>query len=398
MEAYTIFRSLAIIIIFAKVCGIAARKLKAPQVVGEIIAGLIVGPSILHLVEPTAFLAQMAEIGVVLLMFSAGLETDLKELLKTGPIAFLIACAGVFVPLFGGCLLHMCFYGFNPIGDPAFVTSLFIGVIMTATSVSITVQTLKELGYLKSRVGTTVLAAAIIDDIIGIIVLTFVIGMKTPDSSMGRVILKTLLFFAFSICIGIISYHVFKWIDKRWPHTRRIPIAGLAYCFAFAYIAEHIFGIADITGAYFAGIILCSIKDSDYIAEKMDINSYMLFGPIFFASIGLKTDIADFSMNILWFSAAFVIVALMTKIIACGAVARLCKFNTSDSLKIGVGMMTRGEVALIVSQKGLSAGILKPVYFTSVILLIIVSSITTPIILKFLFRDHNKKAAVRPSV
>ena len=340
--------------------------------VGEIIAGLIVGPSILHLVEPTAFLAQMAEIGVVLLMFSAGLETDLKELLKTGPIAFLIACAGVFVPLFGGCLLHMCFYGFNPIGDPAFVTSLFIGVIMTATSVSITVQTLKELGYLKSRVGTTVLAAAIIDDIIGIIVLTFVIGMKTPDSSMGRVILKTLLFFAFSICIGILSYHVFKWIDKRWPHTRRIPIAGLAYCFAFAYIAEHIFGIADITGAYFAGIILCSIKDSDYIAEKMDINSYMLFGPIFFASIGLKTDIADFSMNILWFSAAFVIVALMTKIIACGAVARLCKFNTSDSLKIGVGMMTRGEVALIVSQKGLSAGILKPVYFTSVILLIIV--------------------------
>ncbi|MCR5356647.1 MAG: cation:proton antiporter [Lachnospiraceae bacterium] len=394
METYTIFRNLAIIIIFAKVCGIAARKLKAPQVVGEIIAGLIVGPSILHLVEPTTFLAQMAEIGVVLLMFSAGLETDLKELLKTGPIAFLIACAGVFVPLFGGCLLHMCFYGFNPIGDPGFVTSLFIGVIMTATSVSITVETLKELGYLKSRVGTTVLAAAIIDDIIGIIVLTFVIGMRTPDSSMGRVVLKTLLFFVFSIIIGILSYHAFKWIDKRWPHTRRIPIAGLAYCFAFAYIAEHIFGIADITGAYFAGIILCSIKDSDYIAEKMDINSYMLFGPIFFASIGLKTDIADFSMNILWFSVAFVIVALITKIIACGAVAKICRFNTSDSLKIGVGMMTRGEVALIVSQKGLSVGILKPVFFTSVILLIIVSSIATPIVLKFLFNhDHSKKAA-----
>ena len=117
--------------------------------------------------EPTEFLNKMAEIGVVLLMFSAGLETDLKELMKTGPIAFLIACAGVFVPLGGGCLLHMAFYGFNPIHNPHFVTSLFIGVIMTATSVSITVETLKELGYLKSRVGTTVLAAAIIDDIIG---------------------------------------------------------------------------------------------------------------------------------------------------------------------------------------------------------------------------------------
>ena len=388
MEAYEIFKSLAIIIIFAKIFGILARKFKAPQVVGEIIAGLIVGPSILGLVAPTDFPSQMAEIGVVLLMFSAGLGTDLKELLKTGPVACLSAAAGVFVPLGGGCLLHMCFYGFNPIGDPSFVTSLFIGVIMTATSVSITVETLKELGYLKSRIGTTIVAAAIIDDVIGIVVLTFVVGMRTPDSNVGTVILKTLLFFLFTFIVGILSYHVFKRVDKRWPHTRRIPIAGLAYCFAFAYIAEHFFGIADITGAYFAGIILCSIKDSDYIAEKMDINSYMMFGPIFFASIGLKTDIDDFSANILWFSIAFVIVALITKIIACGTVARLCRFSTNDSLKIGVGMMTRGEVALIVSQKGLSVGLLKPVYFTSVILLIIVSSIATPILLKLLFKGN----------
>lgn len=393
MESFTFFRNLAIIIVFAKLFGIVARKLKAPQVVGEIIAGLIIGPSILGLVEPTEFLNKMAEIGVVLLMFSAGLETDLKELMKTGPIAFLIACAGVFVPLGGGCILHMCFYGFNPIHNPHFVSSLFIGVIMTATSVSITVETLKELGYIRSRVGTTVLAAAIIDDIIGIIVLTFVIGMKNPDTNMGHVILETLLFFVFSGVVGFLSYKAFKWIDKKWPHTRRIPIAGLAYCFAFAYIAEQYFGIADITGAYFAGIILCSIKDSDYIAEKMDINSYMLFGPVFFASIGLKTDIADFSANILWFSIAFVIVALLTKIIACGAVAKLCKFSVSDSLKIGIGMMTRGEVALIVSQKGLSVGLLKPVFFTSVILLIIVSSITTPILLKYLFTRSSAQAS-----
>ena len=386
METYEIFRGLAIIIIFAKICGITARKFKAPQVVGEIIAGLIVGPSILGLVSANDFIIQMAEIGVVLLMFSAGLGTDLKELLKTGPIAFLIACAGVFVPLGGGYLLHTWFYGASPLGDPGFYKSLFIGVIMTATSVSITVETLKELGYLKSRVGTTVLAAAIIDDIIGIIVLTFVISSRTPDSNISTVIWNTILFFLFSIVVGIISYHAFKWVDKKYPHTRRIPIAGLAYCFAFAFIAEHFFGIADITGAYFAGIILCSINDSDYIAEKMDINSYMLFGPIFFASIGLKTDIAAFSPEILWFSIGFVAVALLSKVIACGAIGKLCRFGWNDSLKIGVGMMTRGEVALIVSQKGLSVGLLEPVYFTSVILLIIVSSIATPIILKLLFK------------
>ena len=390
METYKIFYSLALIIIFAKVFGILARKLKAPQVVGEIIAGLIIGPSLLGLVQPTDFIAQMAEIGVILIMFSAGLGTDLKELVKTGPIAFLIACAGVFVPLAGGTVLYGCFYGFASVGTPDFYKAVFIGVIMTATSVGITVSALKELGYLKSKVGTTVLAAAIIDDVIGIIVLTFVVSLSSGQGGVLDVCIRTVLFFIFSGIVGFISYKIFKIIDKRWPHTRRIPIAGLAYCFALAFIAEEYFGIADITGAYAAGIILCSIRDSGYIAEKMDINSYMLFGPIFFASIGLKTDISDFSPEILMFSIGFVLVALLTKIIACGLVSYFCKFSFSDSLKIGVGMMTRGEVALIVAQKGLSLHLLSPVYFTSVILLIIVSSIATPIVLKLLFtRDAN---------
>lgn len=390
MESYSIFKDLAIIIVAAKIFGILARKCKAPQVVGEIIAGLLIGPCVLGLVNQSDFLAQMAEIGVVLLMFSAGLETDLKELLKTGPIAFLIACAGVFIPLVGGTLLYMGFYGAAPWGSEEFFKAVFIGTIMTATSVSITVQSLREMGHLKGKVGTTILSAAIIDDVIGIIVLTFVIGFKTPDSKPINVVISTILFFAFAIIVGYVCYKVFKWVDARYPHTRRIPIAGLALCFALAYIAEEFFGIADITGAYVAGIILCSIKDSDYIAEKMDINSYMLFGPVFFASIGLKTNIDNIDSSILLFSLAFVAVALIAKIIGCGLVARLCKFNWGDSLKIGVGMMTRGEVALIVSQKGLSVGLLSPVYFTSVILLIIVSSISTPIILKVLYAKHGE--------
>lgn len=385
MEAYSVFKDLAIIIIAAKFCGILARKLKAPQVVGMIIAGLLIGPSVLGIVEQTDFITQMAEIGVILLMFSAGLETDLKELVKTGPIATLIACAGVFVPLVMGAVLYMMFYGWAAVGTEEFYKAVFIGSIMTATSVSITVQSLREMGHLKGRVGTTILSAAIIDDVIGIIVLTFVIGFKSPDSNPGKVIINTVLFFVIAIIGGIIMYHLFKKMDSRYPHTRRIPIASLAFCFLLAYVAEKYFGIADITGAYVAGIILCSIQDSHYIEEKIDINSYMLFGPVFFASIGLKTSIDGIDSAMILFSIGFVIVALISKIIGCGLMSRLCGFKGYDCLKIGVGMMTRGEVALIVAQKGLSVGLMSSQYFTAVILLIIISSVSVPIILKLLY-------------
>jgi len=390
MEAYSVFKDLAIIIVFAKIFGILARKCKAPQVAGEIIAGLIIGPSLLGLVNQTDFITQMAEIGVVLLMFSAGLETNLKDLKKTGLISLLIACAGVIIPLISGALLYMAFYGIAPWGSENFYIAVFMGVIMTATSVSITVETLKEMGKLKGKVGTTIVSAAIIDDVIGILVLTFVIGLKNPDTNPGSVVLSTLLFFVFAIVVGFILYKIMVILDNRYPHTRRISIIGLAICLAFAYIAERHFGIADITGAYVAGIILCSIRDSGYIAEKMDINSYMLFGPIFFASIGLKTSIDNINGEIIVFTVAFIIVALVTKIIGCGLMAKLCGFNKEDSLKIGVGMMNRGEVALIVAQKGLSVGLLSSVFFTSVILLIIISSVVTPVILKILYARDSK--------
>ena len=385
MQSYTIFRDIAVILVAAKLCSILARKVKAPQVVGEIIAGLLIGPCILGWVAQSDFISQMAEIGVIILMFSAGLETDIKDLLKTGPVAFAIACTGVLVPLIGGTLLYMVFYGFSPIGSDEFYKALFTGTILTATSVSITVQALREMGHLKGKIGTTIVSAAVIDDVIGIIVLTFVIGLKTPDSSVGKVVINTVLFFAVSGIGGFIAYKLFRLFDSKYPHTRRIPIIGLALCLFMAYAAETFFGIADITGAYVAGIILCSIRDSEYIAEKMDINSYMIFGPLFFASIGLKTNIESINMTILVFSIAFVAVGMITKIIGCGLAAKLCRNSWLDSAKIGVGMMARGEVALIVAQKGLAVGMLTPVYFTSVILLIIVSSILSPILLKYLY-------------
>ena len=242
MEAYTIFKSLCIIIVAAKLFGIVARKIKVPQVVGEIIAGLVIGPSVLGLVDQSDFLSQVAEIGVVLLMFSAGLGTNLHDLMRTGLKAFAIACAGVLVPLVGGTILYMAIYGFSPWGSPDFYRAVFIGVIMTATSVSITVQALKELGKLSTEVGTTILSAAIIDDVLGIIVLTFVIGMAGGEVQPVSVLLKTVLFFVFAFVVGFIIYKVFRWGDKRWPHTRRIPIMGLALCLGMAYVAERYFG------------------------------------------------------------------------------------------------------------------------------------------------------------
>ena len=393
MEAYEVFRDLAIIIFAAKFFGVMARKCKAPQVVGQIVAGLLVGPCVLGWVAPSDFITHMAEIGVVFLMFEVGLETDLKELVKTGPIALLIACAGVFVPLVLGALLYMGFYGVAPWGSEEFFKAVFIGTIMTATSVSITVAALQELGKIKSKVGTTIVSAAIIDDVIGIIVLTFVIGFKSPDSHPGMVIVKTIIFFIVAVAGGFVIFKVFLALDKRYPHTRRIPIVSLAFCFALSYVAEKYFGIADITGAYIAGIVLCNLSDNTYIERKVDVSSYMLFGPLFFASIGLKTNFDAMDSTLFIFCICFVIVALLAKIIGCGLAAKVCRYSMSDSLKIGVGMMTRGEVALIVAQKGLAADLLTSDYFMAVILLILFSSIATPIILKFLYNkeDINKK-------
>lgn len=393
METYEILRDLAIIVICAKGVGLLARKLKAPMVVGEIIAGLIIGPCLLDLVQPTDFINMMAEIGVVLIMFSAGLETNLQELKKSGFAALVIACIGVVVPLIGGSLLYMGIYGFSAFGTDEFFRAVFIGCIMTATSVGITVEVLKEMGQLKSRVGQTILSAAIIDDIIGIIVLTFVLGFKDPDSNTLLVSGKILLFLALSVILGYIFYRIFRYYDNRHAHTRRIPIIAIGLCLAMAYVAERYFGIADITGAYIAGIILCNTQDAEYIDRKVSINGYMFFAPMFFVGIGLKTDFSNVDTSMILFSVGFVVVALLTKIIGCGAISKCFGYSWADSLKIGIGMMTRGEVALIITNKGLGLGIIDSSYFTAVILLIIISSIVTPVMLKLLFSKYPEAKA-----
>lgn len=392
MDSLDILKNLAIIMISTKAFGLIAHKFKMPQVAGEIVAGLLVGPSMFHLVTENDFLSGMAEIGVILLMFSAGLETDIEKLKKSGLKATVIALSGVFIPLILGTVVYMCFYGVSTPGTAGFMEAVFIGTILTATSVSITVQVLKELGKISTELGTTIMSAAIIDDVVGIVVLTAVIGLKDPNANVGMVCLKTIAFFALAVAAGVIIFKIMQFIDKRWPHTRRIPIFSLALAFVMAYVAEKYFGVADITGAYVAGIILSSLDDSAYIDRKMDINSYMIFGPVFFASIGLQTNLRTVDLSILAFTAAFVLAGLLGKVAGCGLVSKLLGFRGFDCLKIGVGMMTRGEVALIVAQRGLKAEIIDSRYFTSVIFLIIISSILTPILLKTLYASDGKTA------
>lgn len=380
---------LAIILFAAKLFGIAGKKVGIPEVVGEILAGLVVGSTVLGFVKESDFLSKMAEIGVIMLMFEAGLGTNLKELKKSGLKATLIACAGVLVPIILGVVIFMSFYGFDAFGSDRFNKGLFIGTIMSATSVSITVAALKELGKLNDTVGTTIVSAAIIDDVIGIIVLTLVIGLsgESDGISVTSILLKVVVFFVIAIGTGFFVFRGMKWLDQKFTHQRRIPIISLCYCFALAYVSETFFNIADITGAYVAGVVLCNLADRDYIESRIDISSYMIFAPVFFAGIGLKTTFGAMDIRLVLFSISFVAVALIGKVVGCGGCAKALGFDNKDSLRIGVGMMTRGEVALITAQKGLAIGLISSDFFTPVIILILVSSVITPILLKRLYAD-----------
>ena len=398
--AYGFLLDLALILLSTKLMGLLFRRIGLPQVVGALVAGLLIGPAVwgpmtggkFVPVTGSSTLDVLAELGVIMIMFSAGLETDLKELKKNGLKAGLIALAGVAVPLGLGFLIAMPFFG--TASRDQILSCVFVGVIITATSVSITVETLKELGRLNGAVGTTILSAAIIDDVIGIVILTIVTGMKNPaaDTEIYMVFVNTVLFFIAAIAVGIGLNFLFRYLEKRWPHKRRVPIFGLVICLVYAYCAEKIFGIADITGAYLAGIVLSNTKETGYIDRKIDVSSYMLFSPIFFAGIGIDTSFEGFSTDILWFALLFVAAGIAGKIIGCGGAAKLCGFSCRDSLKIGAGMIARGEVALVVTQKGLSEGIIDSRYLTATVLLVIVTSFLTPVLLKLLFGSSSRSS------
>lgn len=388
---YSFLLILAIILASTKILGLASQKINMPQVVGALIAGVILGPSVLNIVHDDTFINQIAEIGVIILMFLAGLGTDFSELKKTGVASLVIALIGVIVPLFGGAVTYCAFYGFDFSNSMNVIKAIFVGVVLMATSVSITVETLRELGKLKGRMGTAILGAAIIDDIIGIIVLTLITSFKDPSAKPVESVLKILLFFVFVVLCALVVKLFSKIPEKYYNKKHRVAIFGLAVAFIMSYCAEHFFGVADITGAYFAGLILCNYSPRDYIDSKVNTVSYMFFAPVFFASIGIKTVVSGMDSTVLWFSLVLLIVAILSKIIGCGLGAKICRFSNKESLAIGIGMVSRGEVALIVAQKGAEVGIINESLFPAIVVVVIVTTIITPILLKLILSDKKGK-------
>lgn len=388
MLSYHFLLDLAIILLSTKVLGIITKKVQMPQVVGALLAGLILGPAVFGIVHETDFIKQVAELGVIVLMFSAGLETDLKELTKCGKASFIIALVGVIVPLVGGFAVATFFNnnsGIMQMDTKTLLENIFIGVILTATSVSITVETLQELGKLKTRSGTAILGAALIDDVLGIIILTIITSTADSSVNLGTVLLKILGFFILAAIVGIPFYYIFNTYSKMHNEKRRFPIIAFAFCLVMSYVAEHFFGVADITGAFIAGIAISNTAHSHYIRRRFEIASYLLLSPIFFASIGISTTIEGMSTKIVIFSIALLVIAILTKIVGCSLGALACKFSKKESLQIGVGMISRGEVALIVANKGASVGLMKSIFFAPVILVVIVTTIITPILLKLVY-------------
>lgn len=389
MEKYHFLLFLALILIFTKLFGVITAKVHLPQVVGALIAGVILGPSVLGFVNQNDFLIKISEIGVIMLMFLAGIDTDLEELKHTGPAACLIAALGVIAPILmcGGA--YLIFFA-DKYDFTAMMKAAFIGVVFAATSVSITVETLNEMGKLKSKVGTALLSAAIIDDIMGIVVLSILTGLGGSDESSLKVVIKIILFFVFTGAVGFIVYKLFKKLSINHSHHRRIAIWALAFCLLMAFCAEKFFGVADITGAYFAGVILCNLTDMrPYVAKKINVASYLFFSPVFFASIGLKTNLREITADVLFFSLVLIATAVSAKIIGCGAAARLCRMNGKDSLRVGVGMVARGEVALMVAQKGLSAGYIDEKLLPAIVLTVVVCALITPVLLKLSYNEKK---------
>lgn len=384
--SYYFLLDIALILLSTKLLGLFTRSIAMPQVVGALLAGLILGPAGFNVLHETDFLVQVSEVGVIILMFSAGLETDISELKKTGVASFLVAILGVLVPLIGGFFIAQMFNT----GTDAFLQNVFIGVILTATSVSITVETLKELGKLSSRSGNIILGAALIDDVLGIIALTIIMGMAQGNVNIWMVLFKIVAFFVISGVLGYFFHQRFdKWMRSSTIDRRRFSIIAFAFCLLYSFVAEEVFGVADITGAFVAGLMIAKTVRSTYVTHRIDTLGYLFFTPVFFASIGLKAVIPEMDGQILWFSILIVLVAVFSKIIGCGLGAKLCKLPNMSALRIGVGMICRGEVALIIATKGIGAGLMKESFFTPIILMVIITTVVTPILLKIVYKDRG---------
>lgn len=384
MSDYRYLLDIALILLGTKAFGLFTRKLRMPAVVGALLAGIILGPAVLNWVQPSNLISSLSEIGVIVLMFGAGLETSITDLKKAGLKALVIAVLGVLVPLGLGYWIAT----FYNVGPEAWIGNLFLGVILTATSVGITVETLKEMGAMKTTSGNAILAAAVIDDVLGIIALTIVSGLADSSVNEGIVLLKIVLFFIFAVIVGVLLHKVFAWWfdhDSRGG-LQRYSIISFAFALIMAFVSEEFFGVADITGSFVAGLIISGTSQCAYVTKRIGTLSYLLISPVFFASIGLKLEPFNFSGSVLLLILLLCVIALLSKVVGCGLGALLCHYSKSQAIRIGCGMVSRGEVALIVANKGMALGIFPNFFVTPVLLCVVFTTIITPILLKVVYK------------
>ncbi len=433
-EPYMILLPLGLILIVGKLLSLLMAKIKVPEVVGYLLGGLLVG-LFYFIPEESQFILtdysveginDLAKIGVILILFEAGITTNLGQIRKQGKSSMIITSLGVIFPLLLGFLCAFMFrffghmdeefyIGLESAGTSPFYSDLYYGVILTATSVSITVATLKELGKLEGPIGTSLVSAAIIDDVIGIILLSIVISLSggeeatapwvipTGDSAWSIVllILIMVLFFAISIGMGIGVHKLFDWMGRKYPHHRRIPMLSLGFCFLWAFVAE-IFHIADITGAYVAGLILANTSASHYIDHRVETTANVLFTPVFFASVALKMfsslgigsssgeSVNSISGLFIGFGLVWVVAGLLGKVLGAGLGAKITGSNSKDSLIVGIGMMARAEVVIVTAQEGVDSGLVEAGIIPFTLVLILVSSFLTPILLRFLSKEKEE--------
>lgn len=389
MLSYEFLFDLALILISTKLFGLITKKVRMPQVVGALVAGVILGPAVLNVLSETEFIQKLAELGVIVLMFTAGLETDINQLKKTGKASFIIAVLGVIIPLAGGFFIASIFNKGNDVNT--ILQNVFIGIILTATSVSITVETLKEMGKLNTRAGNAILGAAIIDDILGIIALTITTSLADPSINVIIVLAKIVMFFIFAGFAGYLFHWAFIKLDERYQRDlRRFVIIAFVFCLLLSFCAEEFFGVADITGAFIAGLVISDSNRSKYLNSRFETLSYMLLSPIFFASIGIKVQLTAMTKTIFIFAILLLIVAILSKVLGCALGAKLCKYSNREAIQIGTGMISRGEVALIVANKGIAMGLMLPEFLAPVVIVVVVTTIVTPILLKVIFNNKSK--------
>ena len=376
---------IALILLFTKVLAVFVKRIHLPQVIGALAAGVLLGPSVLNLIEPSETISTIADLGVILILFSAGMETDYRQLRKSLKPSILISALGVVAALGGGFALAFLF------GTPSF-ESFFIGVIIASMSTSITVEALSEMGKLKTKVGTALLGASLFDDVFVIIILALTVGMGSAAFSffsLAMVLLKIIVFFAFAIVSGILVNKLFNYLYDRFGEKRRLTVFAIAYCFLMAYFSEWL-GLAGITGAYIAGIAFCNTRCIEYLESNTHGLSYMFFTPVFLANIGIRTSFDGMTGNLILFTVLLVVVSILSKVIGCGLGAKISKFTNRESLQIGVGMISRGEVSFIAASKGIAAGYVSSLIFPSVIVVVLVTVLITPLLLKAAFSNTRE--------